>query len=104
MCLGRRGKMIVPKYSEEDKTSGDFRPTNAADRLAHTDNEYVNPGTGSSVPDWKRDAGDTENEWRRRKRLEYDQRRANYYAQWGWGPHGYDGSDTGHPDYISGDG
>ena len=101
MCF--RTRMRVPQYSEEDKTSGDFMPTNAADRLAATDNEYVNPGTGTSVPDWKKDAGITQNEWRRRKRLEYDKRRADYYAQFGLGKHGY-GDDTSHPDYILGDG
>ena len=105
MCFRRGRARPNPnyRYTEEDKTSGDFRPTNAADRLAHTDNEYVNPGTGSSVPDWKRDRGDTTNLWRQRQRLEYDQRRADHYAQYGWGEHGYYGTDTEHPDYISGD-
>tara|TARA_Y100000361_G_C10867026_1_gene192254 strand:+ start:188 stop:481 length:294 start_codon:yes stop_codon:yes gene_type:complete len=94
------------KYQEVDKTSGDFTPTNAADRLAHTDNEYVNPGTDTSVPDWKRDRGETENEWRRRKRLEYDKRKEDYYAQWwerGHNPYG-DYAGSSYPDYISGDG
>ena len=92
------------KYQEVDKTSGDFVPQNAADRLAHTDNEYVNPETGTSVPDWKRDRGETENEWRRRKRLEYDQRRAAWWGRMNVGEHGFFGDDTAHPDYITGDG
>ena len=103
MCLGG-ARMRVPKYSEQDKTSWDFKPTNAADRLAHTDNEYVNPGTGTSVPDWKKDRGDTTNLWRQRKRLEYDQRRAAWWGRMNEGPHGFYDHDTGHPDYITGDG
>ena len=72
------------KYKEVDKTSGDFVPKTAADRLAHTDNEYINPETGTSVPDWKRDRGETTNEWRRRKRLAYDERRNTFYNQFDW--------------------
>tara|TARA_R100000458_G_scaffold30801_1_gene28228 strand:+ start:193 stop:504 length:312 start_codon:yes stop_codon:yes gene_type:complete len=103
MCIGSSVFKAI-KYQEVDKTSGDFKPTNAADRLAHTDNEYVNPSTGTSVPDWKRDRGDTKNEWRERKRLEYDQRRADWWARLNQGPHGFYDHDTAYPDYIAGDG